>query len=106
MFVQHEMAIEAEKAGRLAVFVINRSEKENYPLDLDLRGFADLGTAGTSARFRKITHYEMYSKDFEAKSSAGHDWKAPAINKNATLAKGLVTTKIKPLSWNVLILED
>ena len=33
-----------EKAGRLAVFVINRNEKESYPLDLDLRG-AGLRTA-------------------------------------------------------------
>ena len=56
--------------------------------------------------FKKITHYEMHSKDFEAKSCAGHDWKAPALNKTATLSKGLATTKVKPLSWNVIILEE
>ena len=48
----------------------------------------------------------MHSKDFEAKSCAGHDWKAPALNKTAALSKGLVTTKVKPLSWNVIILEE
>ena len=88
----------------MAVFVINRSETSAYPLDLDLRGFADPGNSAT-VRFRKITHYEMFSKDFEAKSSAGQDWKAPAINKNAALSKGFATTKIKPLSWNVFIIE-
>ena len=70
-----------EKEGRLTVFVINRNEKETYPLDLDVRGFEG---------FNKISHY---------------DWKAPAINKNAALENGLASTKVKPLSWNVLIFE-
>ena len=85
-----------EATGRLALFVINRNEKESYPLELDVRGFEG---------FKSCTSYEMYSKDFDTKSSAGHDWKAPDVNKAATLEKGLASTKVKPLSWNVIIFE-
>ena len=82
-----------EKTGRLAVFVINRNEKSEYPLDLDVRAFEG---------FQKVTRYEMFSKDFEAKSSAGHDWKTPA-QKSVTIKEGIASTKLKPLSWNVFI---
>lgn len=93
-----------EKEGRLTVFVINRNESETYPLDLDLRGFADISDA-TASRFSKITHYEMYSDDFEAKSSFGNDWKQPSVKKAASLSNGVATTDVKPLSWNVIIFE-
>ena len=82
-----------EKAGRLAVFVINRNEKESYPLDLDLRGFEG---------FKTGYHYSMFSDDFEAKSSAGHDWKTPS-KKSISIKEGIASTKLKPLSWNVFI---
>ena len=91
-----------EKSGRLTLFVINRNESENYPLDLDIRGFAD---SDTGTHFSKITHYEMFSKDFEAKSSFGNDWKEPAVNKTAKLEGGIANTKVKPLSWNVIVFE-
>jgi alpha-N-arabinofuranosidase len=94
-----------EKAGRLTVFVINRNESESYPLELDIRGFADItSSASTKGRFTKCSHYEMYSKDFDAKSSAGHDWKAPA-KKSVTIKEGITSTKVQPLSWNVIIFE-
>ena len=92
-----------EKAGRLTLFVINRNEKESYPLDLDVRGFAEL-SENAGARFSKITHYEMYSKDFEAKSGAGNDWKAPS-KKSVTIKEGIASVKLQPLSWNVMIFE-
>ena len=82
-----------EKAGRLAVFVINRNEKESYPLDLDLRGFEG---------FKTGYHYSMFSDDFEAKSSAGHYCKTPS-KKSITIKEGIASTKLKPLSWNVFI---
>ena len=91
--------------GRLALFVINRNEKESYPLELDVRGFSEFSGNGSHGAFSKLTHYEMFSEDFEAKSVAGKDWKAPDVNKAATLEKGLASTKVKPLSWNVIIFE-
>ena len=41
---------------QLAVFVINRSEEEEYPLNLDVKGFEDYVFAG---------HQEMYTADLE-----------------------------------------
>ena len=78
---------------RLTVFVINRSETEEYPLTVDMRGFEG---------YSKISHEEMYSKDFELKSRFGADWKAPEVNKSAKVEGGLATTKLQPLSWNVI----
>ena len=92
-----------EKSGRLTLFVINRNEKESYPLDLDVRGFAEL-SENAGARFAKITHYEMYCKDFEAKSSFGNDWKAPEA-KSVKSEGGIATLKVEPLSWNVIVFE-
>ena len=46
----------------------------------------------------------MFSKDFDAKSGAGNDWKAPKAA-SVKLEKGLASLKVKPLSWNVVIFE-
>ena len=82
---------------RLAVFVINRNQTEEYPLELDIRGFEGMN---------KIKHYELYSKDFDKKSSYQEPWKEPELNKAASISSGLATTKIKPLSWNVIVFEE
>ena len=63
---------------------------------MDLRGFEDL---------RTISHYEMYSSDFEKKSSFENDWKGPETNPAAAIRDGIANTVIKPLSWNVIIFE-
>jgi alpha-N-arabinofuranosidase len=84
-----------EKAGRLAVFVINRNEKESYPLDLDLRGFEG---------FKTGYHYSMFSDDFEAKSFFDKEWTEPARS-TVTIDKGIAFNNIHPLSWNVFVFE-
>ena len=71
---------------------------------IDIRGFTDLNNSDAS-QFTKCTHYEMYSKDFDAKSGAGNYWKAPSVDKSAVLSAGLASTKVKPLSWNVIVFE-
>ena len=86
-----------EKEGKLAVFVINRNQTEAYPIDLDVRGFDGIKT---------ISHYEMYSKDFDKKSSFENDWRQPETNPSAALRDGIASTLIKPLSWNVIVFED
>ena len=55
--------------------------------------------------FTKCTMYEI-SGDPEAQSSFGNDEIfAPALNKRAKLADGVVTAPIKPLSLNLIVLE-
>ena len=85
-----------EMSGTLTVFVINRNQTEAYPVQLDVRGFEGI---------RTISHYEMYSSDFEKKSGFENDWKQPETNPAAALRDGIATTTIKPLSWNVIIFE-
>ena len=85
-----------EQEGKLAVFVINRNQTEAYPVDLDIRGFENLKT---------ISHYEIYTGDFDKKSSFGNDWKQPETNPSASMREGIASTMIKPLSWNVIVFE-
>ena len=128
-----------KKSGRLAVFVINRNDAEDYALSLDVTGFGNgLAAAPTVASvaevvepawpfggnkepkkvapvaratyeklagFTKCTHYEI-SGDSEAQSEYGNDAIfTPAVNKRTKLADGAVKGHIKPLSFNVFVLE-
>jgi alpha-N-arabinofuranosidase len=80
---------------RLTVFVINRNQTEEYPLELDIRGFEGL---------TKVNQYEMYSEDFEKKSSFEQPWPDPKA-KSRELKEGIATVTLKPLSWNVIVFE-
>lgn len=82
--------------NRLTVFVINRNLTDTYDLTLDVRGFEGY----TAAK-----HEEMFSKDFDAVSSFGNDWKAPEKNNGLQIKNGIATTTLKPLSWNVITFE-
>ena len=79
---------------QLTVFVINRNQTEEYPLDLDIRGFEG---------YTKCTHYEMFSKDFDLKSEYGKDWNKPSVNSASSIKEGIANAKIQPLSWNVFV---
>ena len=72
------------------------NEKDAYPVQFDVRGFEGL---------RTISHYELYSNDFEKKSSFENDWKQPETNPAATFREGIASATIKPLSWNVIVFE-
>jgi alpha-N-arabinofuranosidase len=85
-----------EEKKRLTVFVINRNLKEEYPLEIDVRAFDG---------YAKMTHYQMFSEDFDKKSSFENPWKEPEINKNIEIKNGVAVTKLKPLSWNVITFE-
>ncbi len=88
-----------EAGGRLTVFVINRSETEEYPLELDIKGFDELKE--TSA----YKHTQIYSPDFDAKNSYGNDLIVPSENADCSLEEGIFKTHVKPLSWNVITFE-
>ncbi len=86
--------------GRLCVFAINRNEKEDYSLNVDISAFEG---------FEKVTHYEIFSdpEDPDKKSSfEAQDVFAPVENKAAALRDGICTTSVKPLSWNVFVFES
>lgn len=84
--------------SRLTMFVINRSETEEYPLELDVKGFE--GCNGCS-------HYEIYSEDIEKMSVYGDDEAfIPRQNAETTFENGKALSHVKPLSWNVFVFEN
>lgn len=83
---------------RLTVFVINRSEENEYPLDIDVKGFGNYS-------FKH--HYEMYTNDMEQKNTFEKpDTLMPKENENGSFDGGVYTAHVKPLSWNVFIFEE
>ena len=72
------------------------NQTEEYPLELDVRGFEEI---------EAVKHYQMFSEDFDKKSSYEQPWEAPALNKDACINQGIALTKLKPLSWNVIVFE-
>ena len=89
-----------QENGTLSIFVINRNETENYPLDLDLRGF------GSSLDASSLTHHEIYSDDISAITDPEHDDAfSPKKVSETKIEDGVVKTHIRPLSWNVITLK-
>ncbi len=83
-----------ESRGALNIFVINRSDENEYPLEIDLTGF---GSAYL------IEHLEMYSEDMSVKNTyESPDNLLPKVNKETEIIDGTLTTHVKPLSWNVI----
>ena len=84
------------KNNRLAVFVINSNETAEYSLDIDISGFKSL----SSCRHLEITG------DMEAVSSYDDDEKfAPVYKKGIRMKDGIVSVRVKPLSFNVIVVE-
>ena len=86
-----------KEAGRVAIFVVNKSETDEYPLAIDASGFEGYS-------FKE--HLEMFSEDPDAQNSFENpDVIVPKPAGSATFADGKIKTYVKPLSWNLIILE-
>lgn len=85
-----------DKSGeRLTLFAINRSEENEYPLTIDIKGFGD---------YKLLKHLEMYTDDLDKKNSYEEpELIKPSENRNGVYEDGVLTTHIKPLSWNVIV---
>lgn len=81
-----------KESGRLTVFAINKSETEEYPLTIDIKGFEG---------YRLEKHTFLTGTDIEAKSSVIEQPILPQENSQATLADGMLSAYVKPLSFNV-----
>ncbi|MCR5278878.1 MAG: alpha-L-arabinofuranosidase [Lachnospiraceae bacterium] len=85
-----------KETGLITVFVINRSEKEEYPLELDLKGFDRPGAGEVSF----AEHSEVFTDDFEAKNRCEEEIIKPGFNTEGKFERCLYTCHVKPLSWN------
>lgn len=95
-YVDAASAWDQEKE-RLAVFIINRSEENEYPLEIDVRGFMGYTLEG---------HQELYSRDLELRNTYGQpDVLKPMERRDGEFQEGILKTHVKPLSWNVILLR-
>ncbi len=79
---------------RLTIFVINRSEENEYPLTTDVSGFGG---------YVFDRHIELYSENLELRNSYEEpDCLKPGEHAGAVFHDGKLDTRVKPLSWNVL----
>ena len=86
-----------EDKERVAIFVINKSDSDEYPLTIDASGFEG---------YHKVCHKAMYTEDIDARNSfEDPDIIKPVDVSTVTFEDGKVKTYVKPLSWNVIILE-
>lgn len=85
-----------EEKGTLSIFVMNKNEESEYPLNIDISGFGDYVLKHAT---------EFYSKDLEKKSSFEDECFLPQRKIDVEVKDGVVTTSLKPLSWNVFCLE-
>ncbi len=86
--------------SRLSIFVINRNERDTYPLDLDLKGFSMFDGKST------VRHLEISSEDISIITEPDNDTLfAPKEVSEATLEESVIKTHIKPLSWNVIVIS-
>ncbi|MBQ6094562.1 MAG: alpha-L-arabinofuranosidase, partial [Lachnospiraceae bacterium] len=86
-----------EDAQELTVFVINRNEDAEYPIELDVRGFEE---------YNFVKHIELCDQDLDAKNSFEEpDRIKPVENLGGSFAGGILSAHVKPLSWNVFRFE-
>lgn len=86
------------ESGNLVVFALNRHLSEEMELGVELRSL-DQGLRVKEA-------LELWHQDLKAcNTSEQPDKVAPAVNTKVSIADGHLTARLKPGSWNVLVLE-
>lgn len=92
-YIDAATAWDREK-DRLTIFVINRSEENEYPVTADVSGFEG---------YVFDRHMELYSENLELRNSFEEpDCLKPGEHEGAIFREGKLDTHVKPLSWNML----
>lgn len=85
------------RAGRTAVFALNRESREEQELTVDLRGF---GGELTLAQAIELHHPDRGA----CNTQAAPDTVAPRPHAGARIGRGVLRATLRPMSWNVLVL--
>lgn len=85
-----------EIGSQLSLFVINFSENDTADCTINLP---------SESRFKVIHSAELYHDDIKAANSFEAPFEVSEKELDFKLLKGAITTKLKPHSWNVLVLE-
>jgi len=89
-------AVHNAHKGELAIFAVNRSQKEELALSCDLRSFDG---------FAKVEHILLESRDPKAVNSRDSQNVMPRTASGAQVEQGRLSVRLPPLSWNVLRLS-
>jgi alpha-L-arabinofuranosidase len=88
--------IHDEESGAVTIFALNRSTTEEMDLNVELRGLGDA---------RKVTlASELHHTDLKAvNSKSAPDAVSPTNRTDVSISNGIVSARLKPLSWNVIV---
>lgn len=89
------IAVLNEEQNELVMFAVNRS-REEMDFDIDL---ADISVTAVK-EFSQMTGFDIKAVNKESAETV-----RPAASSNYTLEKGMLTTKLAPLSWNMIRCE-
>jgi alpha-N-arabinofuranosidase len=81
---------------RLTVFAINRSEENEYPLTIDIKGFEG---------YKPVMATSMTAENLEVSNSYGNEFIKPEEIAGSSFENGEFKAGIRPLSWNVYVFE-
>lgn len=91
-------ATEDEAAGTMVIFALNRHTTEPMSLKVDMRGFPKDRTIGTALQIHHPNLKAVNSKDQP-------NVVAPAPLKGVTIEDSILTAKLAPASWNVIVTQ-
>ena len=86
-----------EDSGRVAVFALNCSTTEELQLSVDMRGLDNRKIVSAA----ELTHPDLKA----ANTLAAPHAVAPREHGDCAMAKGQLRAKLRPLSWNVFVME-
>ena len=86
-----------EEQGELTIFAVNRNTEEDSMFEVDLRSFKD---------YKVIEFIVMENDDMKASNSLKGENVYPVTKKEYQFVDGILTTKLKSCSWNVIRLGD
>ena len=90
------VAVWNEEKEETAVFCVNRNTAEDIPFIIDMRGFEG---------YRLAEHIVLENPDMKAVNSALGEMVAPVKTDRSTFADGVVTSLLKPATWNMILLK-
>ena len=88
--------IHDEATGTVTILALNRSTTDEMQLDVELRG---LGEGRKVALASELHHSDLKATN----SKSAPDAVAPNERTDVSISKGVVSAKLKPLSWNVIV---
>jgi alpha-N-arabinofuranosidase len=88
--------IHDEDSGTVTILALNRSTTDEMQLDVELRGLGENRKVSIAS--------ELHHSDLKAiNSKSAPDAVSPKTRNDVAIAKGVLSAKLKPLSWNVIV---